>query len=283
MPKERFFRFNMITEEYIDELKQATNISTQKEKSIMMFEEYLKSLADNTILWHNERTCLESLQNVFINFISEYTKFILQNVLDYSKISVLIQVGYESFRQSFQNKLSKKVSIENMSDLLNRHTIDSPPKRIKVLDLEDVKLASQYLISNFYLWYENYDQVFSKKVMAVVKSDVVQFGRMPLNQPLNEGELVENPDQIPMQVEMYLKVEDDFQITEKEMKKIMKGKSSQSIPPRKREELIRKKIEAEKKEKIEKIMARELELINQELEEKISEIREENENLIAEK
>ncbi len=52
-----------------------------------------------------------------------------------------------------------------------------------------------------------------------------------------------------------------------------------NLPPQKRQELIRAKLEAEKKERIEKVMARELGILNIEIEERLREIREENEAL----
>jgi hypothetical protein len=166
-----------------------------------------------------------------------------------------------------------------MSDMLNRHTIDSPPFRIKILDLEDVKLASQHLIWNFYSWYSHYYHVMAKKRLIVIKSSTVQFGNMPMSLSCDEGTIVDQPVQTI--VDMYLKTEDELVITKEEMELIMKGESSLNLPPKKRQELIRQKMEGEKKERIEKVMARELGNLNVEIEEKLEEIRRENEALVG--
>ena len=89
-----------------------------------------------------------------------------------------------------------------MSEMLNRHTINSPPFRIKVLDLEDVKLSSEYLVWNFYSFYEQYFHAFSKKELINIKSGEVEFGKMPMNLPLDSGKmLMEDVD--PVVFDMY--------------------------------------------------------------------------------
>ena len=185
-------------------------------------------------------------------------------------------------RSSLETKTPHHVetqSIELMSDMLNRHTIDSPPFRIKILDLEDVKMASQHLVWNFYSWYSHYYHVMAKKRLIVISSSTVKFGNMPMNLSCSEGTQTAQPS--PIIVDMYLKTEDELVITKEEMELIMKGESSLNLPPKKRQELIRAKLDADKKERIEKVMARELGILNLEIEEKLREIREENEALMA--
>jgi len=54
-------------------------------------------------------------------------------------------------------------------------------------------------------------------------------------------------------------------IDKEEMDAIMKGESSLNLPPKKREELIRKKLEEDRKERIERVMKRELDTLNEEI------------------
>lgn len=278
MTKSHFFNFDQIKLQNIHELLSVKTSTVLIGKLRSIFDKYLNFLAADTILWQNNRDRLLALENTFLNFMANYTEFILSNVNEDNKVSVLVQVGYEIFHQSFAEKLTKKKSIEIMSDMLNRHTIDSPPFRIKVLDLEDVKLASEYLIWNFFSWYEFYFTVFAKKEVAIVKSYTIEFGRkLPASMDLGSGTTIENPNDIQALREMYLQKEKEYEITDEELEAIMRGESSLNQPPKKREELIKRKLEAEKKEKIERILKRELEAVNQEIQQKMEEIRNQNE------
>jgi hypothetical protein len=278
-PKTRYFIFDVIKQSNVDDLTAITTTDLLKQRLRGLFAGYLTSLSQDKDLYGGNRTRLGSMESIFINFMCEYTQHILGHVKEDKKISVLIQVGYELFKASFSQQLTKNQSIELMSDMLNRHTIDSPPFRIKILDLEDVKMASQHFVWNFYSWYTHYYHVMAKKRLIVIASSTVKFGNMPMSLACSEGALTDQP--LPIIANMYLKTEDEFVITKEEMELIMRGESSLNLPPKKRQELIRAKLEAEKKERIEKVMARELGILNIEIEEKLREIREENEALLA--
>jgi hypothetical protein len=278
-PKTRYFNFDVIKQSTVDDLTAITTTDLLKQRLRGLFAGYLTSLSQDKDLYGGNRTRLESMESIFINFMCEYTQHILGHIKEDEKISVLIQVGYELFKASFSQQLTKNQSIELMSDMLNRHTIDSPPFRIKILDLEDVKTASQHLVWNFYSWYTHYYHVMAKKRLIVIASSSVKLGNMPMNLACSEGTLTDQP--LPVIANMYLKTEDELVITKEEMELIMKGESTMNLPPKKRQELIRAKLEAEKKERIEKVMARELGTLNIEIEEKLREIREENEALMG--
>lgn len=286
MPKGRFFKFDIVKQNHVDELLELKTVEQQKIKLKQIFGQYIQSLKDDKSLWNDDPKRYDEIENILLSFLSEYVQNIQKNVKDDMKISVLIQVAYEIFRTSFEKKLTKKQSIEQMSDMLNRHTIDSPPFRVKILDLCDVKLASNYLIWNFYSWYNHYYGVFSKKEVMNIKSTVVNFGRMPMSLSLGDGQAFDkqktgaSSDVHPVIFDMYQKQEDELQITDEEMEAIMRGESSLNQPPKKREEQIRQKMEQDRRERIEKVMNRELQTLNDEIQEKLAAIKEENEALL---
>lgn len=286
MTKSRFFKFDIVKQNHVDELLELKTIEQQKIKLKQIFVQYIQSLKDDKALWNNDPKRYDEIENILLSFLSDYVQNIQKNIKDDLKISVLIQVAYEIFKSSFEEKLTKKQSIEKMSDVFNRHTIDSPPFRVKILDLSDVKLASNYLIWNFYSWYSHFYSVFSKKEVMNIKSTVVNFGRMPMSLSQNDGQVFDRQksgattDVHPVIFDMYQKQEDEFQITEEEMQAIMKGESSLNQPPKKREEQIRQKMEQDRRERIEKVMNRELKVLNEEIQEKLIVIKEENEALL---
>ena len=119
----------------------------------------------------------------------------------------------------------------------------------------------------------------TKKKLMVIKSQIVEFGRMPMSMPCTEGTVVSHD--LPCVVDMYLKETQELKISKEEMELIMRGESSLNLPPKQREELIRQKLEADKRDRIEKVMVRELEYLNVEIGEKMEELRKENEALLA--
>lgn len=103
-PKTRYFNFDLIKESTVDDLTSITTTDRLKQKIRSLFQGYLGSLAQDKSLYGGDRTRFESMENIFINFMSEYTQYILRHIKEDEKISVLVQVGYEIFKASFSQQ-----------------------------------------------------------------------------------------------------------------------------------------------------------------------------------
>lgn len=209
----------------------------------------------------------EELVSVFLDYLKKCNEFILELELSDDKTSTLIEIAYETFYRSFQFRMSKPKSFVMMKELLLKHSLARSPVQIHVLDLEEIKKFSDFMIGTFFRYFECYNHIFVTELQMNLSTQTYFKEMFPISLKIQAGSPFENLRGEPALSE-YLP-QPEIELTEEEMQEIMKGNSVHNIPLWKREELIRKRLEKERKEKIDLIMARELEKIQVKMDETI--------------
>eukprot|EP00825_Cyclidium_porcatum_P039169 TRINITY_DN4690_c0_g1_i4.p1 TRINITY_DN4690_c0_g1~~TRINITY_DN4690_c0_g1_i4.p1 ORF type:complete len:194 (+),score=43.94 TRINITY_DN4690_c0_g1_i4:387-968(+) len=165
-----------------------------------------------------------------------------------------------------QKNLSQDDSFNYFKDFLVRHSLFRPPHSICIFNLDDLKIFAAHMINTFYNHYQLYFFSFTPKYNVEIRTFEMFKSRFPFVDNLKEASQIKRGDVKLLQE--YL-IDKETGMTPEQLEVLMQGDNIEDIPLKKRQEWLKLKEEREKKRKIDKIMKKELERINDYLESKI--------------
>lgn len=228
-----------------------------------LFRDYVSSVYFNEIDSYNE-----DLQKIFLDYMYHNFEFSLQKQYSIEKISCFLELSEQIFRESFHNRLSYDKSFDLFRNKVVQHGLFRPPHSILVFNLEEIKSITDLFLSTFYKHYSLYSIAFTPIInMQIITFEMfkTRFPRCLDLDPLTCKEI--NKNDFPALRE-YL-VDKETGLTKEELEDIMKGDSIHHVPLKKREEWLALKAEREQKNKIDRVMKKEIEKLYQKLEETV--------------
>lgn len=257
----RFFVFRNVQPEHLDELLEATNKRISQQIVQQIFSAYINQLSDE-----RPQEAFESRVAIFVDLILHSYQFARKRKYANDKISCLMDLTHETFRAAMSNRLSEEKAFGVFKELLLRHSLFRPPHSSNTFTLEEVKEILDFFQVSFFRNYGFYVKTFQPAIDFEI-APFKQFGqRFPRFLDLNDGVEV-NKDDFPV-LDAYNK-DKEIKLTPEEIQEIMEGRSVHDIPEAKRKEIIRKQLELQKKAKVERFMKKELEALQEKMNEKM--------------
>jgi hypothetical protein len=211
--------FDMVVPEDIDYLRECRNKKELWETLSSIFIAQLETW----LLHKHPEDKKQGLREVFLDFMTLVSTRYLAILNEPEKLSVALQVTFETFARSFGSHMPKKESLALMSSLVNRHAGADPPMRYLVFTIEDVKGVSEVLVDTFFAAYELYYDLFATVLVSHFSWGPVNFGRFPHLLPLDYGLKVPSPVEEPGLKQLYFSVAGDDELDELELKELMQG------------------------------------------------------------
>lgn len=211
--------FDMVKPDDVDYLRECT---TKRELWETLSTIFMTHLEEQLLHKHPEEK-KQGLREVFLDFMSQVTAKYLTFLSESEKISVALQVTFETFADSFVHHKSKKDSLELMSSILNRHCQADPPIRFLVFTIDDIKHISVVLIDSFFASYDLYYGLFATLLVSNFTWGPMSFGRFPLLLPLDYGTRITNPIEDHAIKQLYFSKPGDEELDELELQELMRG------------------------------------------------------------
>jgi hypothetical protein len=212
--------FDMVVPEDVDYLRECRTKRELWESLSMVFIAQL----ENQLLHKHPEEKKEGLREVFLDFMASVCSRYLSTLNEPDKLSVALQITFETFVSSFGSHMSKKESLAFMSALINRHAAADPPLRFMVFSIEDVKNVSSIMVDCFFGSYDLFYNLFSTILVSRFSWGPMNFGRFPHILPLDYGQPISNPIEEPGIKQLYYSVAGDDELDELELKELMQGR-----------------------------------------------------------
>ena len=244
---------------HVDHLKPLVK-KPPNEKSI---RDYIASIFFNDLENFNEE-----LQTIFLDYMFYNWEFSLMYDYSLEKTSSFLEISHKIFMESFNNRLPYEKSFDLFRDVIVQHSLFRPPHSILVFNLEEIKNITDLFLSTFYKHYTLYLLAYT----PIVHKEIVTFEmfktRFPICLDLDPmtTKAINKTEQPALRE--YL-IDKETGLTKEELEEIMKGDSIHHVPMKKREEWMRLKAEREQKEKIDRVMKKEIENLYHKLEQGI--------------
>lgn len=210
----------------------------------------------------------ESLQTIFLDYMFHNFEFAIESQFSNEKINCFLEISQKIFYESFKNRLNYEKSFDLFRDVIVQHSLFRPPHSILVFNLEEIKSITDFFQSTFYKHYTLYTLAYTPIInMEIVTFEMFKI-RFPICMdldPMTVKEINKNDYNI---LREYL-IDKETGLTKEELEEIMKGNSIHQVPQKKREEWIALKAERDQKEKIERVMKKEIEILYHKLEDNI--------------
>ena len=232
-------------------------------KSTLPYEKFRILLSD--VLELNTKE--EELNKIFFDHLYPIYEFAKQKKLSSQKLGCLLEISYEIFTFSFNKRLSHVKSFDYLKDLLVRHSLFRPPHSILIFNLEDIKQITDFFLFNFYQHYTLYSLAFTPKLNMEINTFQMFKSNFPICLDLDGN--VKEVDKNRIRILRQYLIDKETGLTEEELEKIKKGDSIHNVPEKLRTEWLRLKEEREKKEKIERVLQKEIEKVYIAFEEKL--------------
>lgn len=232
-------------------------------KTTLSYDKFRMILSDVLELNTNE----EALDKIFFDHLYPIYEFAKQKKLGPQKLDCLLEISYEIFTFSFNKRLSHVKSFDYLKDLLVRHSLFRPPHSILIFNLEDIKQITDFFLFNFYQHYTFYSQAFTPKLNMEINTFQMFKSKFPICLELDGNVKEVDKNKIPILRE-YL-IDKETGLTEQELEKIKKGDSIHNVPEKLRAEWLSLKEEREKKNRIERVLQKEVEKVYLAFEEKL--------------
>jgi Flagellar C1a complex subunit C1a-32 len=259
----RFFVFNTVSKDHAVFLTKSQTISDTKEILETIFEDYLKELEEI-----NDTTDYSFKKQIFIDLMYNASFFCRAQHFDQEKTSCVIELMYRVFINCTQKILRFEKGFEVAKEFLLRHALFRPPHSIKIFNLDEIKLVTDFMLDYFFKNYQMYMKAFTPLVDYEIGTFVMYKSRFPQTLSLVEGELGNKDDFNAL--DNYNK-DKEVKLTEEQIEAIKRGDSIFNIPEAKRLELMKKYLEKEKQDKVDRLMKKELEKLNTQFLKKIQE------------
>eukprot|EP01039_Chlorochromonas_danica_P009106 gene9106-10052_t len=152
--KERLFLdWKYISEDQIKELERTLDSQQIKQNLLSIFE-------------FNDLN-KEQLSIVGNLFMRTYA-FCKSSAFDYRRISTLLSILYEIFHRDItlttaENDMNKSFTF--FETLLLKHSVESPPKSIKVFNPVDVTAIMDFILERYYRHFKVYSYIFTTQVI----------------------------------------------------------------------------------------------------------------------
>lgn len=276
------FIFKLVSSEQVDTLR---TLQPNHEAFKTHLGRLLASKLDKELLSKHTASKRAHLKSVLLDFLAQITTLFMLKCTgenDKNKISVSIQLVTELLLQSVTKHMSKPQSSALMCELINRHSGEDPPRRFKVFELQDLRMLSSLLVERFYFHYDDYMQVFATQRVVHYRFAQMHTGNFPKSLALEFGQKLQHPETHPLLKELYFSNNQEDELDELELEELMQGKllcesgnAGAKLTIKKKEAIIRKRMEAERKKIIEEILQKKIIALQKELGVQIDELRKE--------
>jgi len=265
------YPFELVTSEDVQSMRDTTRAHELRNGLARVLGRQL----DVRILSKHGSEKREGMRLIFAEFMEQIAAPILSKLDTEERVSVALQICFDVFCSSFSSHFSRAESLNYMSTLLSRHAGDDPPRRILIFSLNDVKTISETMVDTFYSKYETYYHLFATKKMASFTWGPVHIGRFPRDLELEYGVLITDPRSHPTLKELYFSQKGDEELDELELEELLKGNGGANLTIKKKEEIIRRRLEADRKARIERVLQDRIFKLHQELGVHVDELRKE--------
>lgn len=215
----RNFTFDLVDPEDAQRLQECR---TKQELFECLSSTLTRPLAD-VLLSHHPEEKWEGLQKIFLDCCVLVCEKFLLDLDSCEKVSVAVQIVFDSFVTSFSEKLTKAASLDHMCDALNRHAAPEPPRRFMVFDLKDIKAISSSMVDHFYASYDQYYSLFATVLITNFRWGPANTGRFPQCLPLDYGKPVESPRDMLVIKQLYYSQKAEDELDDVEMEELLKG------------------------------------------------------------
>lgn len=215
----RNFTFDLIDPEEVHRLQEC---QTKKELGACLSSSLGRPLMDRLLAAHPEDKRAH-LRQVFVDCCVLVCEKFLPVLDTVEKISVAVQVVFDTFVTSFREQLSSTQSLDLMCSTLNRHAAPDPPSRFMVFELNDIKVVSSAMVDHFFASYDQFYGLFTTVLVTNFRWGPANMGRFPKCLPLDYGKPVETPANLPVLKQLYFSQKADDELDDLEMEELLKG------------------------------------------------------------
>lgn len=197
-------------------------ISMDREIDIrVVMQSVLSYRLERDILCRHEEEKRGVLRDILIESVSVYAYRITRDMKDTDKVYTSIHILYTIIVQSFIHQYDIYSSIRYMKDTINTYSYDDVPYRCHILDLEDVRYLSHYIVYNMYSLYDVYYRLFSPHLQAHLSFVSSHSHSFPLTLDIEYSTQVD-PSEVPIISHLY-QSEGTDDLDDVDIDELMKG------------------------------------------------------------
>jgi len=271
---ERFFVFQLVDEATTQQLVESQGKEEASNILADVIRNYLYSLQEA-----NEEIDFRYKRDIVIDLLYSALQFAIEQSFNLEKTSCVIELTYRVFKQSMEKPLSFEKSFDLCKQYIQRHSLFRPPHSIILFSLNEIKAILHFFRWNVLRNYQMLLKAFTPETHYGIETFTMFKMDLPKPEGITQGEFV-NKDDFAV-LDMFNK-DKEIKLTKEELEDIMRGNSIHNLPEWKRQEIIRKQMEQERQEKINRVMAKELAKLQQQFEEGVSKQDEDFEKRLSE-
>ncbi|CAK61216.1 unnamed protein product (macronuclear) [Paramecium tetraurelia] len=198
------------------------------------------------------------LLSIFVQYFLNQLNFVIEKKYIFQRATCLLELSVHLFNISWEKRWNREKSFEEFKQIIVRHSLYRPPHNVYIFSLENLKEISSHFLSTFFRFYRAYFFTFTPWVDIVVTT----YQKHQIKKDVKDLEL----EKLRQEAEQY-----NDQIDPEMMEQLMSGNSIYQIPEKKKREMLEQQQQKEKQERIDRVLKKRLEELQQVFDQKIKE------------